>query len=121
MIAMLGANAYQVPLANETVRCPDCGGLGIQIVCTGLRPEYGNLEQESCDRCGGTGKIVVMKVLCTGHPACGFPDCPHATAHDPYTFGGSDGETCEDEGPCEQWQQIAGVGVKGSMCRCVKV
>ena len=65
----------------------------------------------------------MKKVLCTGYPDCGFDDCPHATAHEPYEFGDGDGDgmTCEDEGPCEQWQQRPGIGAKRSRCRCERV
>lgn len=66
---------------------------------------------------------VAGKFLCTGFPACGFSDCPHATAHEPYTFGGSDGDgvTCETEGPCARWQQQPGIGPKRSRCRCIPI
>ena len=62
----------------------------------------------------------MTKVRCTGFPACGFVDCPHATLHYPYEAGGAeaDGETCEVEGPCERWQQREGIGPKSSRCRC---
>ena len=65
---------------------------------------------------------TMVKVHCTGYPACGFHDCPHASPHEPYAFGGSDGdgETCETAGPCEQWQQRPGIGPKKSRCRCVE-
>lgn len=88
---------------GEALRCAECGE----------RVEYFDALEA-----GST-----TKVLCTGFPACGFRDCPHATAHDPYTFGGSDGDgvTCETEGPCAQWQQRVGIGVKKSRCRCVAV
>ena len=45
------------PSNNDPVRtCPACGGTGYQIRVTG-RGEHGDCEQESCDRCDGTGEV----------------------------------------------------------------
>ena len=45
------------PNANWPQRtCPDCDGTGNQVRVTG-NGEHGQCEQESCDRCNGTGEI----------------------------------------------------------------
>jgi len=58
--------------------CPDCGGMGAQVVNTGLMPEHGNLEQESCDRCAGAGYIGEMPCR---HPRDCIAQGDGGTAH----------------------------------------
>ena len=58
----------------------------------------------------------MTQVQCTGYPACGFPDCPHATPHEPYIW--EDNETCTDEDECYRWQSRKGIGKQKSKCRC---
>jgi len=47
---------------DDVKTCPDCKGKGHKIVVQQLGPGFMTQSQQTCDRCGGKGKIV--KTLC---------------------------------------------------------